>query len=166
LAASPSPAPLQRLEKPLPAAVEETAAAATEQDLYVIGGFDAAGNSLRSVYVFDGNAWSAGPRLPIGLDHAAAATLDGRVYVAGGHSFGRDSAQVKIVHPPNIFPAENYSGPSSCAIGSRRRSVRRCHPHWSLTTQLRRSSSLFWLEPQRRRINRGGSDGVTNQLRF
>jgi len=95
--ASPSPspsAPLQRLEARLPVAVEETAAAATGQALYVIGGFDAAGNSLRSAYVFNGTAWKAGPRLPIGIDHASAATLDGRVYVAGGHSFGRDSARL------------------------------------------------------------------------
>jgi len=91
---SPSPPPLQRLEKPLPAAVEETAAAATDTQLYVIGGFDAVGNSLRSVYVFNGTSWSSGPRLPIGLDHASAATFDGHVYVAGGHSFGRDSARV------------------------------------------------------------------------
>jgi hypothetical protein len=92
---TPSPAaPLQRLEKPLPAAIEEAAAAATDVDLYMIGGFDAAGYSLRSVYVFDGTSWKAGPRLPLGLDHSSAATLDGRVYVAGGHSVGRDTAQV------------------------------------------------------------------------
>ena len=53
----------------------------------------AAGSSLRTVWVFDGSAWSAGPRLPVGLDHTSAATLDDHVYVAGGHSFGRDSAR-------------------------------------------------------------------------
>jgi Kelch motif protein len=62
--------------------------------LYVIGGFDAAGNSLRSVWVFDGTRWAPGPRLPLGLDHTSAATLDDHVYVAGGHSFGRDSARL------------------------------------------------------------------------
>jgi len=91
---APSPSgPVQRLEARLPVAIEETAAAANDHALYVIGGFDAAGNSLRGTYVFNGSAWSAGPRLPIGLDHAAAAMLDGRIYVAGGHSFGRDSAR-------------------------------------------------------------------------
>src|SRR5258707_15388768 len=59
-----------------------------------MGGFDGAGNSLQSVWVFDGAAWSAGPRLPIGLDHTSAATLDDRVYLAGGHSFGRDSGRL------------------------------------------------------------------------
>ena len=75
-------------------ALEEAAAAVAGGKLYVIGGFDAAGNSLRTVWVFDGSAWSAGPPLPLGLDHTSAATLDDHVYVAGGHSFGRDSARL------------------------------------------------------------------------
>ena len=75
-------------------ALEEAAAAVASGKLYIIGGFDAAGNSLRTVWVFNGNVWTAGPRLPIGLDHTSAAELGGHVYVAGGHSFGRDSASV------------------------------------------------------------------------
>lgn len=90
---SPSP-PKQRIERSLPVALEEAAAATAGGKLYVIGGFDAAGNSLSTVWVFDGKSWSAGPRLPLGLDHASAAELGGHVYVAGGHSFGRDSALV------------------------------------------------------------------------
>jgi hypothetical protein len=81
------------METPLPAALEESAATAAGGKLYVIGGFDAAGSSLSTVWVFDGSAWSAGPRLPLGLDHVSAATLDDQVYVAGGHTFGRDSAR-------------------------------------------------------------------------
>jgi len=84
----------QRTEASLPVPLEESAATAAAGKLYVMGGFDAAGNSLQSVWVFDGTAWSAGPRLPIGLDHTSAATLDDRVYLAGGHSFGRDSGRV------------------------------------------------------------------------
>ena len=94
VAVSPTPpAPPQRMETPLPVALEESAAAVAGGKLYVIGGFDAAGNSLRTVWVFDGTTWSAGPRLPLGLDHASAASLDDHVYVAGGHSFGRASAR-------------------------------------------------------------------------
>lgn len=94
IAISPSPpAPPQRMETPLPVALEESAAAVAAGKLYVIGGFDAAGNSLRTVWVFDGTTWSAGPRLPLGLDHVSAASLDDHVYVAGGHTFGRDSAR-------------------------------------------------------------------------
>ena len=78
----------------MPVALEEAAAASAGGKLYVIGGFDAVGNSLSTVWVFDGNAWHAGPRLPLGLDHTSAATLGDRIYIAGGHSFGRDSARV------------------------------------------------------------------------
>jgi len=90
----PSPPPPQRQEPALPAPVEETGAAAAGGSLYVMGGFNAAGASLDSVYVFDGSAWSAGPRLPLAVDHPSAATLDDRVYLSGGHSNGRDSARV------------------------------------------------------------------------
>ncbi len=81
------------MEASLPVSLEESGAAVAGGRLYVVGGFDAAGNSLRTVWVFDGNAWSPGPRLPLGLDHTSAATLDDHVYVAGGHSFGRDSSR-------------------------------------------------------------------------
>jgi N-acetylneuraminic acid mutarotase len=79
------------METPLPVALEESTASVAGGRLYVIGGFDAVGNSLSSVYVFDGSAWTAGPGLPLGLDHTASATLGDHIYVAGGHSFSRDS---------------------------------------------------------------------------
>jgi N-acetylneuraminic acid mutarotase len=79
------------MEASLPVSLEESGTAVAGGRLYVVGGFDAAGNSLRTVWLFDGNAWSPGPPLPLGLDHTSAATLDDHVYVAGGHSFGRDS---------------------------------------------------------------------------
>ena len=94
---SPSPTPtppLQLAEPKLPAAVEETAAAGAGGKLYVMGGFNAAGASLSSVYVFDGSSWTTGPRLPLPLDHPSAATLNDTVYIAGGHSNGADSARL------------------------------------------------------------------------
>lgn len=90
----PSPQPEQRLETALPVPIEEAAAAVSGGNLYVMGGFDAAGNSLDSVYVFDGSAWHTGPRLLLPVDHPSAATLDGRLYIAGGHSYGSDSMRV------------------------------------------------------------------------
>ena len=81
------------MEVHLPVALEEAAAAVAGGKLYVIGGFDAAGTSLRTVWVFDSTRWTVGPALPLGLDHTSAATLDDSVYIAGGHSFGRDSAR-------------------------------------------------------------------------
>ena len=92
--AQPSPQAGQKDEPSLPVPIEETAAAAGGRNLYVMGGFDAVGNSLDSTYVFDGTSWHSGPRLPLPLDHPSAATLDGKVYLAGGHSNGRDSARV------------------------------------------------------------------------
>jgi hypothetical protein len=90
----PSPQPAQRIEPSLPVPTEETAAAAAGGDLYVMGGFNAAGASLDGTYVFDGTAWRSGPGLPLPLDHPSAASLDGHVYIAGGHSNGRDSARL------------------------------------------------------------------------
>ena len=87
-------APVQRMEASLPTPVEETGAAAAGGKLYVIGGFNSAGASLDSVYVFDGSTWAAGPRLPLPVDHPSAATMEDRVYLAGGHTNGRDSARL------------------------------------------------------------------------
>ncbi len=89
-----APQPAQRLETSLPTPIEEAGAASAGGKLYVMGGFNAAGASLASVYVFDGASWSSGPRLPIPVDHPSAASLDGLVYLAGGHSNGGDSARL------------------------------------------------------------------------
>src|SRR5690349_4908105 len=91
---TPTPLPLQQAEPNLPAAVEETGAAVAGGNLYVMGGFNAAGASLSSVYVFDGSSWSTGPRLPLPLDHPSATSLNDHVYIAGGHSNGADSARL------------------------------------------------------------------------
>ena len=92
---APSPSqPAQKEEPSLPAPIEETGAAAANGNLYVMGGFNAAGVSLNATYVFDGSSWRAGPQLPLGLDHPSATTLDGQLYFGGGHSNGRDSARL------------------------------------------------------------------------
>jgi hypothetical protein len=92
--ATPPPQLAQRQEPSLPSPIEETAAAVEGGKLYVMGGFNAAGASLDSVYTFDGSAWSSGPRLPLPLDHPSAATVEDHLYIAGGHSNGRDSARL------------------------------------------------------------------------
>jgi N-acetylneuraminic acid mutarotase len=89
------------MERSLPTPIEEAGAAAAGGRLYVIGGFDAAGRSLATVYVFDGATWQAGPGLPLPVDHPSAATLDGSIYLAGGHSFGRDSARLFRLDGPS-----------------------------------------------------------------
>lgn len=91
--------PSQRREPGLPAAREETASAALAGRLYVIGGFDHAGQDTNSVFVFDGRRWTEGAHLPVGLDHASAAVADGRLYVAGGFDQGRASDRTFVLAP-------------------------------------------------------------------
>ena len=62
--------------------------------LFVVGGFDGSGNDLASVAIFDGSAWSAGPPLPVALDHPAVAAMDDGIYVVGGFNNGTASARV------------------------------------------------------------------------
>jgi N-acetylneuraminic acid mutarotase len=54
--------------------------------VYVIGGLDAAGDSVSTVEVFDpvAGTWSAGVSLPSARDNAASAVLDGRIFLFGG----------------------------------------------------------------------------------
>lgn len=68
----------------MPVAVQETGAAATSSDLYVVGGYNAAGSSTSGVYLFNGTSWSTGPPLPEAVNHPAAAVIGSTVYVAGG----------------------------------------------------------------------------------
>ncbi|HWD07651.1 MAG TPA: hypothetical protein VHA57_01015 [Actinomycetota bacterium] len=76
---------LNQLPEPsMPAAVQEVGSAATPNDLYVIGGYNAAGASTSGVYVFNGTSWSTGPPLPEAVNHPAAAAIGTTVIVAGG----------------------------------------------------------------------------------
>ena len=89
---SPSPAPStgsdQRLERDLPAPVEEGGAAVAGGRLHVVGGFDAGGASSRRVYVLGSSGWTDGPLLPVGVDHVAAAAIGNVLYAAGGFASG------------------------------------------------------------------------------
>jgi Kelch motif len=88
---------LQRTEASLPSAVQETAAAATATKLYVIGGYNANGQSVASVFVFDGARWASGPTFPIAVNHPAAAVVNGDVYVAGGFTSGSATNRVFVL---------------------------------------------------------------------
>jgi N-acetylneuraminic acid mutarotase len=65
-------------------ALQEGAAAVVGNDFYEIAGYDVNRNSTSYVFVFDGAAWHAGPRLPIALNHPGVAAIGGDVYVGGG----------------------------------------------------------------------------------
>lgn len=91
-----SAGPPQQAEPPLPVQRQEVASATLPgppETLYVIGGFDSGRISSRSVEVFSDH-WMAGPDYPLAIDHPSAATLGGRLYVAGGFSNGQARAEV------------------------------------------------------------------------
>ncbi|HKA02979.1 MAG TPA: hypothetical protein VKD67_01580 [Acidimicrobiales bacterium] len=94
--AAPGP-PAARPEPPLPVAVQELAAAATGDHLYMIGGYNANQNSTTGAFVFDGTAWSPGPALPVALNHPAAAAIGSQVYEAGGFGPGGASNRAFVL---------------------------------------------------------------------
>ena len=65
----------------------EAAYAVTAGKIYAVGGFVVALTNSTSVEVYDiaADEWSAGPSIPLALNHAMAATHGGEVYVAGGY---------------------------------------------------------------------------------
>jgi N-acetylneuraminic acid mutarotase len=65
--------------------IQETAVVAVDGKIYVIGGFDASLEIVRSVRVFDTGTclWSDGPQLPKPMHHANAAVVNGTIYIVG-----------------------------------------------------------------------------------
>ena len=72
----------------MPAPRQELATAVLNGNIYVIGGFDSAGQSTSSVFVYNpqSNTWSTAASLPIGNNHGAAAVANGRLFAFGGVS--------------------------------------------------------------------------------
>jgi hypothetical protein len=73
---------------PMPTPRTEVAAAAADGRIVVAGGFDAAGDTVATVEVYDVEAdeWTEGPDLPLAVNHAMAASDGERVYVLGGYN--------------------------------------------------------------------------------
>ncbi len=88
-APAPPTAPGLRWEAlaPVPTPRSEVAAASDGQRIAVVGGFDGSGTSVTTVEMFDLETatWSAGPDLPIAVNHPMAAGFDGEIVVAGGY---------------------------------------------------------------------------------
>ena len=72
---------------PLPLPRTEVAAAPFRGDIAVVGGYLADGASTDDVDLFDpaSNTWSRLPDLPVAVNHAAAASGGGKLYIAGGY---------------------------------------------------------------------------------
>jgi Kelch motif len=79
---------------PMSTARAEIAGAVLNGKIYIVGGFDETGRSSTSVEVYDPSAdkWTTGINtttgaaapLPEPLDHTAAASYNGKLYVVGG----------------------------------------------------------------------------------
>jgi len=90
----------------MPSARSEIAGAVLNDKIYIIGGFDdETGRSSSSVEVYDPsiNEWSSSVSkaatiapLPQPLDHTAAASYDGKLYVVGGGYLNRDDLSNKL----------------------------------------------------------------------
>lgn len=65
--------------------VQEIAVVAVDRRVYLLGGFDDAGNVLRDVRVYDAAAdlWSTAAPLPAAVHHVNAASVAGKIYVVG-----------------------------------------------------------------------------------
>jgi N-acetylneuraminic acid mutarotase len=72
---------------PMPTARSEVAAAPYRGGIAIVGGFTGSCVNSRTVelYLPASNRWRTLPRLPIALNHAAAAAAGNKLYVAGGY---------------------------------------------------------------------------------
>ena len=81
----------------LPEPRTEVAAAVAAREIVTVGGLvESGGNTARAdAYSIATDRWRRLPDLPVAVDHAAAASANGRVYVAGG--YGGDRSPLKTV---------------------------------------------------------------------
>jgi len=88
--------PAWRRLAPVPTERTEVTAAAVGRRIWVLGGYAPGGATLATAEVYDTatDTWTRGPDLPVAVNHAMAATLDGVLYVAGGNDGRRPSDQV------------------------------------------------------------------------
>jgi hypothetical protein len=72
---------------PVPTPRTEVTAVAVADRIYVIGGFDASGETVPTVEVYDveADAWRRAPDLPVAVNHPMSAVAGGTVYVMGGY---------------------------------------------------------------------------------
>ena len=91
-------------EDSMPIARSEIACAVLNGKLYVIGGFDKSGQSTSTVNVYDPveDRWKTAAPLPQPIDHTAAASYGGKLYVVGGGFTAEDGLSNKLfVYSPN-----------------------------------------------------------------
>lgn len=99
--ASPPPAPGEwRFEPEAPKAPIESGTATIGSTIYIVGGNEP--GNLHTVLAFDtrSGSWSEPTKLPVGLNHVAAAAHDGKLYVAGGYLEGEAETDLFLEYDP------------------------------------------------------------------
>lgn len=81
----------------LPIGVHHAMAVGAGGKVYVLGGYTAAGATLRTAFVLKRGAWRALPRMPFPRAAAGAGVAGGRIVVAGGVGEGRRLARNALV---------------------------------------------------------------------
>jgi N-acetylneuraminic acid mutarotase len=72
-----------------------------DNKIYIIGGSDEKGpTDLVDVYDPETNSWAVASPLPMKLDHHAAATYDGKIYVVGGFSSTGSPSKSLFIYDP------------------------------------------------------------------
>jgi hypothetical protein len=84
---------------PLPISISEVAVAATEANIYVIGGStpERVDQPTNFEYNIASNTWRERAPLPRGLTHAAAASIQGKIFVIGGFTAAGHGGAVDLV---------------------------------------------------------------------
>ena len=88
------------LRASLPDANSELALAELSGKLYLIGGYPASRQTVRTVQVYDiaSNGWVLGPPLPLPNNHGMAASVNGKIYLIGGQTTADDPSYVDTVY--------------------------------------------------------------------
>ena len=86
----------------MPTPRTEVTASTIGSRIYVVGGFDAVGDTSSVIEVYDprSNTWSEGKQLPIALHHAAATSYEGKLYIVGGYSEGWIPSSTLFIYDP------------------------------------------------------------------
>jgi N-acetylneuraminic acid mutarotase len=98
---SPVPVPGQwKFEPEAPKAPIESGGATIGSTVYVAGGNEP--GNLHTVLAFDARSgrWSEPTKLPVGLNHVAAAAHDGKLYLAGGFLEGNEETNLFLEYDP------------------------------------------------------------------
>jgi hypothetical protein len=103
-----------------PAALTEVAVAAHDGRIWVAGGMRGDGSASDEVLMFDpsSGAWSAGPRLPEGIHHAALVSTGDALMLVGGYAASGPTAAVRRLDSEAGAWADDVPLPDPRAAGA------------------------------------------------